>query len=104
MTIDLTETTTSAIREALTRERKRLGGGTTGMVLNLIIVTDEGGQYDAMRAANEAGRPHPCRIIGVIIPRPNAPPRLGAEIPHGEAGAPPSLAVAGVRGPRPAPP
>ena len=44
MTIDLTETTTSAIREALTRERKRLGGGTTGMVLNLIIVTDESGR------------------------------------------------------------
>src|ERR1051326_4201371 len=89
MTIDLTETTTSAIREALTRERKRLGGGTTGMVLNLIIVTDEAGQYDAMRAAGEAGgaaRQHPCRIIGVIIRRPNAPSRLDAEIHSGEAG------------------
>ena len=59
MTIDLTNTTTGAIREALTRERKRLGGQTTGMVLNLIIVTDEAGQYDAVRAAGEAGREHP---------------------------------------------
>jgi glucose-6-phosphate dehydrogenase assembly protein OpcA len=86
MTIDLTDTTTSAIRDALSRERKRLGGGTTGMVLNLIIVTDEGGQYDAMKAANEAGRQHPCRILGVIIRRPNAESRLDAEIHTGEAG------------------
>ena len=86
MTIDQTDTTTSAIREALTRERKRLGGGTTGMVLNLIIVTDEAGQYDAMRAADEAGRQHPCRILGVIVRRPAAPSRLDAEIHSGEAG------------------
>ncbi len=86
MTIDLTDTTTGAIREALTRERKRLGGQTTGMVLNLIIVTDEAGQYDAVRAAGEAGREHPCRIIGVIIRRPDAAARLDAEIRTGEAG------------------
>jgi glucose-6-phosphate dehydrogenase assembly protein OpcA len=86
MTIDLTSTTTGAIRDALTRERQRLGGQTTGMVLNLIIVTDEGGQYDAVRAASEAGREHPCRILGVIIRRPNADSRLDAEIHTGEAG------------------
>ena len=86
MTIDLTDTTTSAIRDALSRERKRLGGGTTGMVLNLIIVTDEAGQYDAMRAAGEAGRQHPCRILGVIIRRPASESRLDAEIHTGEAG------------------
>ena len=86
MTIDLTDTTTGAIREALTRERKRLGGQTTGMVLNLIIVTDEAGQYDAVRAAGEAGREHPCRILGVIIRRPDAESRLDAEIHTGEAG------------------
>ena len=86
MTIDLTDTTTGAIREALTRERKRLGGQTTGMVLNLIIVTDESGQYDAVRAAGTAGREHPCRIIGVIIRRPGAGSRLDAEIRTGETG------------------
>jgi len=58
MTIDLTNTTTGAIREALTRERKRLGGQTTGMVLNLIIMTDESAQYDAVRAASQAAREH----------------------------------------------
>ena len=56
------------------------------MVLNLIIVTDEAGQYDAMRAASEAGREHPCRILGVIIRRPDAGSRLDAEIHTGEAG------------------
>jgi glucose-6-phosphate dehydrogenase assembly protein OpcA len=86
MTIDLTDTTTSAIREALTMERKRLGGQTTGVVLNLVIVTDEAGQYDAVRAASEAGREHPCRILGVIIRRPDAGSRLDAEIRTGEAG------------------
>ncbi len=86
MTIDLTDTTTSAIREALTRERRRLGGQTTGMVLNLIIVTDEYGQYDAVRAASEAGREHPCRILGVIIRKPDARSRLDAEIRTGETG------------------
>jgi glucose-6-phosphate dehydrogenase assembly protein OpcA len=86
MTIDLTSTTTGAIRDALTRERQRLGGQTTGMVLNLIIVTDEAGQYDAVRAAGEAGREHPCRILGVIIRRPDADSRLDAEIHTGEAG------------------
>ncbi len=86
MTIDLTDTTTAAIRDALTRERQRLGGQTTGMVLNLIIVTDEAGQYDAVRAASQAGREHPCRILGVIIRRPDARSRLDAEIRTGEAG------------------
>ena len=97
MTIDLTDTTTSAIREALSRERKRLGGGTTGMVLNLIIVTDEAGQYDAMRAANEAGRQHPCRILGVIIRRPAAPSRLDAEIHSRRGRTQPDRAAADVR-------
>ena len=86
MTIDLTDTTTGAIRDALTQERRRLGGQTTGMVLNLIIVTDEAGQYDAVRAASEAGREHPCRILGVIIRKPDARSRLDAEIRTSEAG------------------
>jgi len=98
MTIDLTDTTTSAIREALTRERKRLGGQTTGMVLNLIIVTDEAGQYDAVRAAGAAGREHPCRIIGVIIRRPDARSRLDAEIRTGETG-PSQTALLRLHGP-----
>jgi glucose-6-phosphate dehydrogenase assembly protein OpcA len=84
MTIDLTETTTSAIYDALRQARLRLGGVASGMVLTLVIVTDEGAQYDAVRAANAAGRQHPCRILVVIIRRPTERSRLDAEIRVGE--------------------
>ena len=84
MTIDLTDTTTGAIAEALTDARSRLGGAALGMVLTLVVETDEAAQYDAMRAANQAGREHPCRVLGVITRRPNAESRLDAEIRVGE--------------------
>jgi glucose-6-phosphate dehydrogenase assembly protein OpcA len=85
MTIDLTDTTTSAIDTALNEARRRLGGMTLGMVLTLIIVTDEAAQYDAIRAANQAAREHPCRILAVIARKPKADSRLDAEIRVGEA-------------------
>jgi glucose-6-phosphate dehydrogenase assembly protein OpcA len=85
MTIDLTDTTTGAIDTALNEARRRLGGMTLGMVLTLIIVTDEALQYDAIRAANQAAREHPCRILAVIARRPKADSRLDAEIRVGEA-------------------
>ena len=84
MTIDLTETTTGAINDALRQARLRLGGVASGMVLTLVIVTDEGAQYDAVRAASAAGRQHPCRILVVIIRRPEQRSRLDAEIRVGE--------------------
>src|SRR5215813_14067234 len=85
MTIDLTDTTTGAISSALTEARARLGGMTMGMVLTLIIVTDEAEQYDAIRAANQAAREHPCRILAVIARKPKADSRLDAEIRVGES-------------------
>jgi glucose-6-phosphate dehydrogenase assembly protein OpcA len=84
VTIDLTETTTGAINDALRQARLRLGGVASGMVLTLVIVTDEGAQYDAVRAASAAGRQHPCRILVVIIRRPGERSRLDAEIRVGE--------------------
>src|SRR5882757_4771245 len=85
MTIDLTDTTTGAIDQALTEARRRLGGMTLGMVLTLIIVSDEAAQYDAIRAANQAAREHPCRILAVIARKPKGDSRLDAEIRVGEA-------------------
>ena len=85
MTIDLTDTTTGAIDQALTEARRRLGGMTLGMVLTLIIVTDEAAQYDAIRAANQAAREHPCRILAIITRKPKADSRLDAEIRVGES-------------------
>jgi len=84
MMIDLTDTTTAAIRGALRRAREQMGGPATGMVLNLIIMTDESGQYDAVRAASQAGREHPCRILGVIVRDRRAASRLDAEISSGD--------------------
>jgi glucose-6-phosphate dehydrogenase assembly protein OpcA len=85
MTIDLTDTTTGAVSNALTEARRRLGGMTMGMVLTLVVVTDEEGQYDAIRAANQAAREHPCRVLTMISRRPKADSRLDAEIRVGEA-------------------
>jgi len=56
------------------------------MVLTLIIVTDEAAQYDAVRAASQAGREHPSRIVAVITRKPKAESRLDAEIRVGETG------------------
>src|ERR1700759_2995242 len=86
MTIDLTDTTTGAIHEALTEARRRMGGPASGMVLTLIIMTDEAAQYDAVRAANQAGREHRSRILAVIPRKPKAESRLDAEIRVGETG------------------
>ncbi len=85
MMIDLAETTTGRIHEAIRQARQRLGGPASGMVLTLVIVTDEAAQYDAVRAASEAAREHPMRVLAVITRRPQAS-RLDAEIRVGEGG------------------
>jgi glucose-6-phosphate dehydrogenase assembly protein OpcA len=63
-----------------------MGGPASGTVLTLIIVTDEAAQYDAVRAASQAGREHPSRVLAVITRKPKAESRLDAEIRVGETG------------------
>jgi glucose-6-phosphate dehydrogenase assembly protein OpcA len=63
-----------------------MGGPASGTVLTLIIVTDESEQYDAVRAASQAGREHPSRILAVITRKPKGESRLDAEIRVGETG------------------
>ena len=84
MLTDLTNTTTADIRAALAKTRDQMGGPATGVVLNLIIMTDESGQHDAVRAASQAGREHPCRVLAVIARESRAISRLDAEIRSGE--------------------
>lgn len=86
MTFDLTSTSPSEIIEVLTKARHRMGGGAMGMVLTLVIVTDEANNYDSMRAATEAGREHPSRVIGLIRRDERAESRIDAEIRVGETG------------------
>lgn len=74
MKIDLTETTSSKINKALVQGRRAIGTPAIGMVLTLVIVTDEENAHDALRAANDASREHPSRTL-VVIKRVSRSPR-----------------------------
>lgn len=85
MKIDLTDTTASKINKALVQGRRAIGTPAVGMVLTLVIVTDEENAYDALKAANEASREHPSRTLVVIkrvsrSPRDRTKSRLDAEV------------------------
>jgi glucose-6-phosphate dehydrogenase assembly protein OpcA len=80
MIIDLTETTASQINSALTRARRSAGAPAMGMILTLVIVTDEKSHYDAIKAANEAAREHASRVLGVINRGGRGRGRLDAEV------------------------
>ncbi|EPD57889.1 glucose-6-phosphate dehydrogenase assembly protein OpcA [Streptomyces sp. HGB0020] len=92
MKIDLTDTTASKINKALVQGRRAIGTPAVGMVLTLVIVTDEENAYDALKAANDASREHPSRTLVVIkrvsrTPRDRTQSRLDAEVRVGaEAG------------------
>jgi glucose-6-phosphate dehydrogenase assembly protein OpcA len=86
MIIDLVNTTTRKIEDALTAMRHRLGGPATGKALTLVVVTDEAGQYDALRASIDASRDHPSRILAVIPRERAGESRLDAEVHVGESG------------------
>ncbi|MFG2311692.1 glucose-6-phosphate dehydrogenase assembly protein OpcA [Streptomyces sp. NPDC048566] len=92
MKTDLTDTTASKINKALVQGRREIGAPAVGMVLTLVIVTDEENAYDALKAANDASREHPSRILVVIkrvsrSPRDRTTSRLDAEVRLGaEAG------------------
>src|SRR5215472_10645942 len=84
MKVELIDTTASTVRNELTRMCQQMGGLTTGVVLNLLIMTDEADQYDATRAAIQAGREHPCQVLGLIGRGGRRQRRLDAEIIVGE--------------------
>jgi glucose-6-phosphate dehydrogenase assembly protein OpcA len=78
--VDLTETTAAAIAGALVQARHSAGVPAVGMVMTLVIVTDEADHYDALRAALDAAREHPSRILVTILRRGRSRPRLDAEV------------------------
>ncbi|MBP5894438.1 glucose-6-phosphate dehydrogenase assembly protein OpcA [Streptomyces scabiei] len=85
MKTDLTDTTASKINKALVKARREIGTPAVGMVLTLVIVTDEENAYDALKSANDASREHPSRTIVVIkrvsrSPRDRTKSRLDAEV------------------------
>ncbi len=66
MIIDLPQTTSTAVAKRLINLREEGGAVALGRVLTLIILTDEGTADDAIDAANDASREHPCRIIVLV--------------------------------------
>ena len=85
MKIDLTDTTASKINTALVKGRRAIGTPAVGMVLTMVIVTDEENAYDAIKAAEEASHEHPSRTLVVIkrharTPRERTLSRLDAEV------------------------
>ena len=93
MILDLTDTSASKIASTLVQARRRAGSPTTGAVLTLIISTEERHHYDAMKAASQAAREHPSRII-VVVGRPEvARTRLDAEVRVGDETGPGEVIV-----------
>ena len=88
MIVDLPDTTTSKISKKITSLREQGGVIALGRVLTLVVVTKSGQEEEAIEAANEASREHPCRIIVLADAGAQAPNRLDAQIRvGGDAGA-----------------
>ncbi|GAA4024639.1 glucose-6-phosphate dehydrogenase assembly protein OpcA [Arthrobacter methylotrophus] len=88
MIVDLPDTTTSKISKKITSLREQGGVIALGRVLTLVVVTTSGLEEEAIEAANDASREHPCRIIVLADAGAQAPTRLDAQIRvGGDAGA-----------------
>lgn len=90
MIINLENTTISQVSKRIVQIREQGGVVALGRVLTLIIETDFAGIEPAIKAANDASREHPCRIIVLADDNSNTKKnaRLDAQIRvGGDAGA-----------------
>ena len=89
MIVDLPRTTTSAVSRKLVKLRNDVGAVALGRVLTLIIVAEEtNAANEAIEAANDASRQHPCRIVALVSGAKVGASRLDAQIRvGGDAGA-----------------
>jgi glucose-6-phosphate dehydrogenase assembly protein OpcA len=88
MIIDLPDTTTSKVSKEIVAIREQGGVIALGRVLTLVVLTRRGYVEEAISAANEASREHPCRIIVLAVGSAEEPTRLDAQIRvGGDAGA-----------------
>ncbi|HEY0695719.1 MAG TPA: glucose-6-phosphate dehydrogenase assembly protein OpcA, partial [Kribbella sp.] len=69
---------------ALLRARRNAGSPAMGMIGTIVVVVDEASHHDAMKAANEAGREHPSRVLVAILRPGRGPGGLDAEVRVGE--------------------
>lgn len=88
MIIDLPATSTRAINRRLVTARDEGGAVALGRVLTLIIDVDGQDAEEAIEAANDASREHPCRVIVLATQSDKGPAGLDAQIRlGGDAGA-----------------
>lgn len=88
MIVDLPDTTTSKVSKELMTMRDKGGVVALGRVLTLVVITRSGHEEEAILAANEASREHPCRIIVLVEGTDSQDTRLDAQIRvGGDAGA-----------------
>jgi glucose-6-phosphate dehydrogenase assembly protein OpcA len=98
MIITLSDTTSAKISSALLSARRTAGSPASGMVLTLIIVSDEDEYPAALEAAMAAGREHPSRILLVVTGNGRHSASLDAEVRIGE-GTSGEVVVVRMRGP-----
>ena len=88
MIIDLPSTSTSAINRRLVVLRETGGAVALGRVLTLVICTGDEEAEEAIAAANDASREHPCRVLVVARGSRRGANRLDGQIRvGGDAGA-----------------
>jgi glucose-6-phosphate dehydrogenase assembly protein OpcA len=82
--IELIETNAAKIAAEFVAARIRAGSPAMGMVMTLVIVVDEDGAPDAMRAARQASHEHPARVLGVILGDARGTPQVNAQVMTGD--------------------
>ncbi|MBB6375400.1 glucose-6-phosphate dehydrogenase assembly protein OpcA [Pseudonocardia eucalypti] len=82
-------TSTQQVSRKLVELREQGGVLALGRVLTFVVITDDStNTEEAIEAANEASRMHPCRVIVLVRGAKKAAPRLDAQIRvGGDAGA-----------------
>jgi glucose-6-phosphate dehydrogenase assembly protein OpcA len=98
--IRLEDTSGGDIARAIAEERHRMGSPATGMVLTMLIMSDEEYASDATEAAVLSARQHPMRIL-TLIPRPGrGPNQIDAQVMVGGDDGPGEVAIVRLRGDR----
>lgn len=98
--IRLEDTSGGDIARAIAEERHKMGSPATGMVLTMLIMSDEEYASDATEAAVLSARQHPMRIL-TLIPRPGrGPDQIDAQVMVGGDDGPGEVAIVRLRGDR----
>ena len=81
--IELIDTNAAGIAAEFVASRLRAGSPAMSMVMTLVIVVDEDGAEDAMRAARQASHEHPARVLGVILGESRGASQVNAQVGTG---------------------